>query len=157
MLCCASIYFFIVNFARSSMATNSVHVSPHAVNYHHSIPPVQEDGLGAVLKEIKNAKKTITDILEKDLGQSKDSKRLVYYLHALRIFQAEFSTHLNAWNEITQIIEVPNIQRTRFIYLLSCRRWFNRVLRQSVLMRSSPIYLFVQKSLLLTLVFWRWE
>jgi hypothetical protein len=71
------------------------------------MPSVQEDGLSAVLKEIMNAKKTIADILEKDLEQSQDGQRLVYFLHALRIFQAEFSAHLKSWNEITQIIEVP--------------------------------------------------
>ena len=79
---------------------------------------MQEDGLSAVLNDIKTAKKTIADIFENDLVQSQDSERLVYFLHALRIFQAEFSAHLKAWNEITQIVEVPHTQSwCRSIYM----------------------------------------
>lgn len=111
---------------------------------------MQEDSLGAVLNDIKNAKKTMADILEKDLGQSDDSQRLVYFLHALRVFQAEFSAHLKAWNEITQIVEVYHTHTTTVSHhritcvFLSCRRQFNRALPQSVLTRLSPIYWFVQ-------------
>jgi hypothetical protein len=89
------------------MTANSIDVSPHAVKIIMTKCGMQEDDLSAVLNDIKNAKKTISDILEKDLVQSQDSQRLVYFLHALRIFQAEFSAHLKAWNEITQIVEVP--------------------------------------------------
>jgi hypothetical protein len=90
------------------MTADSMDVSPHSVNNTITKSAAQENNLNAVLKDIKNAKKTITEILEKDIGESQDSQRLIYFLHALRIFQAEFSAHLKAWNEITQIVEVEN-------------------------------------------------
>lgn len=74
---------------------------------------LQEDGLTGVLNDIKKAKKTITEILGKDLGELQESQRLVYFLHALRVFQAEFSVHLKAWKEITQIVEVKYGKRPR--------------------------------------------
>ena len=88
------------------MTANSIDVSLPAVKSIITQFAVQDAGLNAILSDIKNAKKTIADILEKDLENSEDSQRLVYFLHALRIFQAEFSAHLKAWNEITQIVEV---------------------------------------------------
>jgi len=40
------------------------------------------------------------------MQDSQDSPRIMYFLHALRIFQAEFSAHLKAWPEISLIVEV---------------------------------------------------
>ena len=100
------IFLLVVFSVRSGMITNSINVSLIWFESSSLITPMQEDGLKAVLKEIQSAKKTIADILEKELGQSPDNQRLVYFLHALRIFQAEFSVHLKNWDEITQIVEV---------------------------------------------------
>lgn len=49
----------------------------------------------------------ITDISDRNVMQDgQDSDRLHYYIHALRIYEAEFSVQLKEWKRVSQIVEV---------------------------------------------------
>jgi len=67
---------------------------------------IDEDRLRTNTAEIKAAMDKITDISNRNVVQdSQDSDRLQYFLHALRIYEAEFSVHLKEWKRLSQIIE----------------------------------------------------
>jgi hypothetical protein len=49
----------------------------------------------------------INDISNRSVMQDgRDSDRLQYFIHALRIYEAEFSVHLKEWKRVSQIVEV---------------------------------------------------
>ena len=68
---------------------------------------IQEDRLRTSTAEIKAAMDKITDISNKNVMQDgRDSDRLQYFIHALRIYEAEFSVQLKEWKRVSQIVEV---------------------------------------------------
>lgn len=68
---------------------------------------LQETKLRAVLIEIKNTQQKMNDILGKKIAlETRDSDRIQYFLHALRVFQAEFSAHLKEWDQLSQDVDV---------------------------------------------------
>ena len=68
---------------------------------------IQEDRLRTSTAEIKAAMDKITDIYNRNAVQDgQDSDRLQYFVHALRIYEAEFSAHLKEWKRVSQIVEV---------------------------------------------------
>lgn len=74
---------------------------------------LQEERLRAITKEIKSIKSEIEDILHKDsLQGSPNGQRMQYFLHTLRIFQAEFCTHLRDWNELSQVVDASHFWDT---------------------------------------------
>ena len=71
---------------------------------------LQEERLRVVLLEIKQTKSEIEDILHKDILQgSQNGQRIQYFLHTIRVFQAEFCSHLKNWNELSQVLNVNQI------------------------------------------------
>ena len=70
----------------------------------------QVERLRVITADIKTSKNRITDILNKaktlDEGEG---DRIQYFLHILRIFETEFLVHLKEWNQISQIVQVRNI------------------------------------------------
>ena len=68
---------------------------------------IQEDRIRNSTLEIKAAMDKITDISNRNVMQDgRDSDRLQYYIHALRIYEAEFSVQLKEWKRVSQIVEV---------------------------------------------------
>ena len=68
---------------------------------------LQEDRLRTGIAEIKAAMDKITDISNKNVMQDgQDSDRLQYFIHALRIYEAEFSVQVKEWKRVSQIVEV---------------------------------------------------
>lgn len=68
---------------------------------------IQEDRLRTSTAEIKAAMDRITDISNRNVIQdSQDSDRLQYFIHALRIYETEFSVQLKEWKRVSQIVEV---------------------------------------------------
>ncbi len=105
------IIFLIVFAARACMLTDNF----KDVSY---CPPgdsvnqvcLQEERLRAVLLEIKQTKSEIEDILHKDILQgSQNGQRIQYFLHTVRVFQAEFCSHLKDWNELSQVMDAGQI------------------------------------------------
>ena len=75
--------------------------------YKHTMFVIQEDRLRSSIAEIKAAMDKITDISNRNVMQdSRDSDRLQYFTHALRIYDAEFSVQLKEWKRVSQIVEV---------------------------------------------------
>ena len=70
----------------------------------------QVERLRVITADIKTSKNRITDILNKaktlDEGEG---DRIQYFLHILRVFETEFLVHLKEWNQISQIVQVRNI------------------------------------------------
>ena len=67
----------------------------------------QDDRLLSISAEIKTAKDRIMEICEKKVVQeSGDSERIQYFLHALRVYQAELSTQLRDWAQLSQEVDV---------------------------------------------------
>ena len=70
----------------------------------------QVERLRVIAADIKTSKNRITDILNKaktlDEGEG---DRIQYFLHILRVFETEFLVHLKEWNQISQIVQVRNI------------------------------------------------
>lgn len=82
---------------------------------------IQEDRLRTNTAEIKAAMDKITDISNRNVVQdSQDSDRLQYFLHALRIYEAEFSVHLKEWKRLSQIIEALFLNDLRGIFYIDC-------------------------------------
>jgi hypothetical protein len=49
----------------------------------------------------------ISDISNRNVMQDeRDTDRLQYFIHALRIYEAEFSVQLKEWKRVSQIVEV---------------------------------------------------
>ena len=68
---------------------------------------IQEDRLRTCTAEIKAAIDKITDISSRNVFQDdQDNDRLQYFIHALRIYEAEFSVQLKEWKRVSQIVEV---------------------------------------------------
>jgi hypothetical protein len=68
---------------------------------------IQEDRLRTSTAEIKAAMDKITDISNRNVMQDgRDTDRLQYFIHALRIYEAEFSVQLKEWKRVSQIVEV---------------------------------------------------
>jgi hypothetical protein len=68
---------------------------------------IQEDRLRTSTAEIKAAMVKIFDISNRNVMQDeRDSDRLQYFIHALRIYEAEFSVQLKEWKRVSQIVEV---------------------------------------------------
>jgi hypothetical protein len=68
---------------------------------------IQEDRLRTSTAEIKAAVDKINDISNRNVMQDgPDSDRLQYFIHALRIYEAEFSVQLKEWKRVSQIVEV---------------------------------------------------
>ena len=68
---------------------------------------IQEDRLRTSIAEIKAAMDKITGIYNRNVVQNgQDSDRLQYFIHALRIYEAEFSVQLKEWKRVSQIVEV---------------------------------------------------
>lgn len=71
---------------------------------------VDVERLRVITADIKTSKDRITDILNKaktlDEGEG---DRIQYFLHTLRVFETEFLVHLKEWNQISQIVQVCNI------------------------------------------------
>ena len=70
----------------------------------------QVERLRVIAADIKTSKNRITDILNKaktlDEGEG---DRIQYFLHILRVFETESLVHLKEWNQISQIVQVRNI------------------------------------------------
>jgi hypothetical protein len=67
----------------------------------------QDDRLRSISAEIKTAKGRIKEICDKKVVQeSGNSERIQYFLHALRVYQAEFSTQLREWAQLSQEVDV---------------------------------------------------
>jgi len=67
---------------------------------------LQEERLRTSIAEIKAAMDKITDISNKNVMQDgQDSDRLQYFVHALRIYEAEFSVQVKEWKRVSQIVE----------------------------------------------------
>jgi len=67
----------------------------------------QDDRLRSISAEIKTAKGRIKEIFQKKVVQeSGDSERIQYFLHALRVYQADFSTQLREWGQLSQEVDV---------------------------------------------------
>jgi len=77
--------------------------------------------------EITSAKVKINDILQKNIiQQSHDTNRIEYFVHALRVFQAEFAVQLKDWDLLSQQIDVSldkNFYTLWDNYSLICRNW----------------------------------
>jgi hypothetical protein len=89
---------------------------------------LQEERLRVVLSEIKQTKSEIEDILHKDILQgSQNGLRIQYFLHTVRVFQAEFCSHLKDWNELSQVLDVSQITghvtRELSFPLGGCKLW----------------------------------
>ena len=80
---------------------------------------IQEDRLRTSTGEITAAMDKITNILNRNVMQDgQDSDRLQFFIHALRIYEAEFSVQLKEWKRVSQIVEVlisSNLLRTIMI------------------------------------------
>jgi hypothetical protein len=77
------------------------------MNTNHIIFVIQEERLRASTAEIKAARDKITDICNRNVVQDgQHSDRLQYFVHALRIYEAEFSVQLKEWKRLSQIVEV---------------------------------------------------
>ncbi|KAF8957067.1 meiosis protein SPO22/ZIP4 like-domain-containing protein [Flammula alnicola] len=67
---------------------------------------IDEPRLLAISTDIKAAKAKVTDIWNKHVIQdAHDNERIQYFLHALRVFQAEFSAQLKDWNQLSQDVD----------------------------------------------------
>ncbi|KAF9527894.1 meiosis protein SPO22/ZIP4 like-domain-containing protein [Crepidotus variabilis] len=76
---------------RETMANNGTCDEPH---------------LSKLLGEIRSAKTRISDVMGKEVMQGvQDCQRIEYFLHALRVFEVEFSVHLKAWDEVSHVVE----------------------------------------------------
>ncbi|PPQ85089.1 LOW QUALITY PROTEIN: hypothetical protein CVT25_009048 [Psilocybe cyanescens] len=68
--------------------------------------PHQEEHMRAVLAQINKAMSKINDIsCRKNVQETRDSDRIQHFLHALRVFQAEFSAHLKDWDKLSQNVD----------------------------------------------------
>ena len=68
---------------------------------------IQEDRLRTSTAEIRAAMDKLTDISNRNVMQEgRDSDRLQHFIHALRIYEAEFSVQLKEWKRVSQIVEV---------------------------------------------------
>jgi hypothetical protein len=77
------------------------------MNANHIMFVMQEDRLRTSTAEIKAAMDKIADISNRNVIQDgQDSDRLQYFIHALRIYEAEFSIQLKEWKRLSQIVEV---------------------------------------------------
>ena len=90
------------------VATGVIDVSQISVDeYKHTMFVIQEDRIRNSTLEIRAAMDKITDISNRNVTQDgRDSDRLQYYIHALRIYEAEFSVQLKEWKRVSQIVEV---------------------------------------------------
>ena len=90
------------------VATGVIDVSQiSADEYKHTMFVTQEDRLRTSTTEIKAAMGKITDISNRNVMQDgRDSDRLQYFIHALRIYEAEFSVQLKEWKRVSQTVEV---------------------------------------------------
>ncbi|KAF8798208.1 hypothetical protein BYT27DRAFT_7236741 [Phlegmacium glaucopus] len=67
---------------------------------------IDEDRLRTSIAEIKAARDKITDISNRNVVQDRqDSDCLQYFVHALRIYEAEFCVQLKEWKQLSQIVE----------------------------------------------------
>ncbi|KAF8880917.1 meiosis protein SPO22/ZIP4 like-domain-containing protein [Gymnopilus junonius] len=71
---------------------------------------IDEENLRVIAAEIKNAKVKINDIWSKKIIQeAHDNECIQYFVHALRVFQAEFATHLKDWDQVSLEIDVQSV------------------------------------------------
>ncbi|KDR70078.1 hypothetical protein GALMADRAFT_76693 [Galerina marginata CBS 339.88] len=67
---------------------------------------IDDDNLRAISADIKNAKAKISGIWNKKVIQEGDGHdRIQYFLHALRVFQAEFAAQLKDWDQLSQGVD----------------------------------------------------
>ncbi|KAF9481252.1 SPO22-domain-containing protein [Pholiota conissans] len=67
---------------------------------------IDESRLRSISTEVRAAKSRITEIWGKHVIQdANDNERIQYFLHALRVFQAEFSAQLHDWDQLSQDVD----------------------------------------------------
>ncbi|KAF9552702.1 hypothetical protein CPC08DRAFT_261815 [Agrocybe pediades] len=67
---------------------------------------ISDDSIRAISTEITSAKTRINDILKKNIiRQAHDISRVEYFVHALRVFQAEFAAQLKDWELLSKQID----------------------------------------------------
>ncbi|KJA20853.1 hypothetical protein HYPSUDRAFT_68178 [Hypholoma sublateritium FD-334 SS-4] len=67
---------------------------------------VQDGRLLAISADIKAAKAKITEVWNKHIVRdTHDNERIQYFLHVLRVFQAEFSAQLKEWENLSQDVD----------------------------------------------------
>lgn len=105
------------------VATGVIDVSQKssADEYKHTMFVIQEDRLRSSSSELKAAMDKITDISNRNVIQDgQDSDRLQYFIHALRIYEAEFSVQLKEWKRVSQIVEVLISSDLLIIFHIDC-------------------------------------
>lgn len=77
---------------------------------------MQDARLLAISADIKATKAKITEVWNKNIVRdTHDNERIQYFLHVLRVFQAEFSAQLKDWDTLSQDVDVRD---PSFFYML---------------------------------------
>lgn len=72
--------------------------------------------LRAIAAGIKDAKNRITGVIAKNkVQESVDCDRIQYFLHVLRVFEAEFLVQLKEWDQLSLIVGVRSKKTCRII------------------------------------------
>jgi hypothetical protein len=78
----------------------------------------------AVLAEIEACKETIVEITEQNrVKEESNILRFQYFMHTLRVFQAEFYAYLKEWDNLSQLVEVSStVCARRNLWKIMCRK-----------------------------------
>lgn len=77
------------------------------MNYYILIHPLQYTRLRVISEEIKACKARILVIMSKNkIIENDDILRVEYFLHTLRIFEAELLARLKEWDQLLQVVGV---------------------------------------------------
>ena len=68
------------------------------------------------MAEVKASKKNILSIMAKNkISDADDIVRVQYFLHVLRVFEAEILAQLKEWNQLSQIVTVRCFNQCLFV------------------------------------------